>query len=63
LKPAGGFDRLERGDVPVVCKLDRPGGDVIDVVSTVNKLAGGRMTMNVLAAVAQFKRDLLIERT
>lgn len=25
--------------------------------------AGGRMTMNVLAAVAQFERDLLIERT
>jgi putative DNA-invertase from lambdoid prophage Rac len=25
--------------------------------------AAGRMTMNVLAAVAQFERDLLIERT
>jgi putative DNA-invertase from lambdoid prophage Rac len=33
------LDRLERGDVRVVCKLDRLGRDVIDVVSTVNKLA------------------------
>jgi putative DNA-invertase from lambdoid prophage Rac len=76
------LDRLERGDVLVVCKLDRLGRDVVDVVTTVNKLAAigikvhclqlggtdltsaaGRMTMNVLAAVAQFERDLLIERT
>jgi putative DNA-invertase from lambdoid prophage Rac len=76
------LDRVERGDVLVVCKLDRLGRDVIDVVSTVNQLAAigvkvhclqlggtdltsaaGRMTMNVLAAVAQFERDLLIERT
>jgi putative DNA-invertase from lambdoid prophage Rac len=76
------LDRLERGDVLVVCKLDRLGRDVVDVVMTVNKLAAigvkvhclqlggadltsaaGRMTMNVLAAVAQFERDLLIERT
>jgi putative DNA-invertase from lambdoid prophage Rac len=67
--------------VLVVCKLDRLGRDVVDVVTTVNKLAAigvkvhlqlggtdltsaaGRMTMNVLAAVAQFERDLLIERT
>jgi putative DNA-invertase from lambdoid prophage Rac len=76
------LDRLECGDVLVVCKLDRLGRDVVDVVTTVNKLdaigvkvhclqlggtdltsAAGRMTMNVLAAVAQFERDLLIERT
>jgi putative DNA-invertase from lambdoid prophage Rac len=76
------LDRLERGDALVVCKLDRLGRDVVDVVTTVNKLAevgvkvhclqlggtdltsaAGRMTMNVLAAVAQFERDLLIERT
>lgn len=76
------LDRLERGDVLVVCKLDRLGRDVVDVVTTVSKLAAigvkvhclqlggtdltsaaGRMTMNVLAAVAQFERDLLIERT
>src|SRR5262249_49143547 len=76
------LDRLERGDVLVVCKLDRLGRDVVDVVTTVNRLAAigvkvhclqlggtdltsaaGRMTMNVLAAVAQFERDLLIERT
>jgi putative DNA-invertase from lambdoid prophage Rac len=33
------LDRLERADVLVVCKLDRLRRDVIDVVSTVNKLA------------------------
>jgi putative DNA-invertase from lambdoid prophage Rac len=76
------LDRLERGDVLVVCKLDRLGRDVVDVVTTVSRLAeigvkvhclqlggtdltsaAGRMTMNVLAAVAQFERELLIERT
>jgi putative DNA-invertase from lambdoid prophage Rac len=65
-----------------VTKLDRLGGDVIDVVSTLNRLAemgvrvhclqvgdtdltsaAGKMTMDVLVAVAQFERDLLIERT
>jgi putative DNA-invertase from lambdoid prophage Rac len=76
------LDRLERGDVLIVAKIDRLGRDVVDVVSTVNLLAeigvrvhclalggmdltspAGKMTMNVLAAVAQFERDLLIERT
>jgi putative DNA-invertase from lambdoid prophage Rac len=76
------LDKLERGDVLIVTKLDRLGRDVIDVVATVDRLAkmgvrvhclqlggtdlasaAGRMTMNVLAAVAQFERDLLIERT
>jgi putative DNA-invertase from lambdoid prophage Rac len=76
------MDRLERGDVLVVTKLDRLGRNSIDVQQTVAKLAGmgvrvhclalggvdltspaGKMTMGVIAAVAQFERDLLIERT
>lgn len=76
------LDRMERGDVLVVSKLDRLGRNVVDVVTTIEKLASlgvkvhclqlggadltsaaGRLTMNVLAAVAQFERDLLIERT
>ncbi|CDZ43216.1 Putative transposon resolvase [Neorhizobium galegae bv. officinalis] len=76
------LDRLERGDVLVVTKLDRLGRDAIDVSSTVQRLAeagvrvhclalggldltsaAGAMTMHVLNAVAQFERDLLIERT
>jgi putative DNA-invertase from lambdoid prophage Rac len=76
------LDRLERGDVLVVSKLDRLGRNVVDVVQTVDKLAAvgvrvhclqlggadltspsGRLTMNVLSAVAQFERELLIERT
>src|ERR671921_643468 len=41
------LDRLETGDVLVVTKLDRLGRNVMDVGST----------------VAEFERDLLVERT
>ena len=66
----------------VVTKLDRLGCNVMDVGSTVTRLAElgvrvhclalggvdlasstGKLTMNVLNAVAEFERDLLIERT
>src|SRR3954454_1732771 len=76
------LDRLEPGDVLVVTKLDRLGHNVMDVGSTVAKLAEfgvrvhclalggvdltsstGKLTMNVVNAVAEFERDLLIERT
>ena len=76
------LDRMERGDVLVVTRLDRLGRDAIDVSATVGKLAdmgvrvhclalggvdltssAGRMTMGVINAVAQFERDLLVERT
>lgn len=76
------LDKMEKGDVLIVTKLDRLGRDAIDVSSTVTKLekigirvhclalggvdltsSAGKMTMNVINAVAQFERDLLIERT
>ena len=76
------LDKMERGDVLIVTKLDRLGRDAIDVASTVAKLEelgirvhclvlGGvdltssarKLTMGVINAVAQFERDLLIERT
>jgi len=76
------LDKMERGDVLVVTKLDRLGRDAIDVSTTVAKLekmgirvhclalggvdltsSAGRMTMGVINVVAQFERDLLIERT
>ena len=76
------LDRLEPGDVLVVTKLNRLGRNVMDVGSTVAKLAElgvrvhclalggvdlssstGKLTMNVINAVAEFERDLLIERT
>src|SRR3954468_18171022 len=76
------LDRLETGDVLVVTKLDRLGRNVMDVGSTVAKLAElgvrvhclalggvdltsstGKLTMNVINAVAEFERDLLMERT
>jgi putative DNA-invertase from lambdoid prophage Rac len=75
------LDRLEPGDVLVVTKLDRLGRNVMDVGTTVAKLAElgvrvhclalggvdltsstGKLTMNVLNAVAEFERDLLLER-
>jgi putative DNA-invertase from lambdoid prophage Rac len=76
------MDKFEYDDVLIVTKLDRLGRNAIDVVGTVELLAGlgvrvhclalggmdltspaGRMTMGVINAVAQFERDLLIERT
>lgn len=76
------LDRLERGDVLVVTKLDRLGRNAIDLRATVEKLEAsgvrvhclalggmdltspaGKMTMQVIAAVAEFERDLLVERT
>lgn len=76
------IDKIEKGDVLVVTKLDRLGRDTIDVSMTVEALektgvrvhclalggvdltsSAGRMTMNIINTVAQFERDLLIERT
>ncbi|MBC6445221.1 MAG: recombinase family protein [Alphaproteobacteria bacterium GM202ARS2] len=76
------IDRMEKGDVLVVTKLDRLGRDAVDVSTTVAKLekigirvhclalggvdltsSAGTMAMNVINAIAQFERDLLIERT
>lgn len=76
------IEKLEKGDVLVVTKLDRLGRNAMDVRATVEKLEAhgvrvhclalggvdltspaGKMTMQVLAAVAEFERDLLIERT
>lgn len=75
-------ERMERGDVLVVSKLDRLGRNAMDTRSTIEALAeagvkvhclalggvdltspAGKMTMQVLAAVAELERDLLIERT
>lgn len=76
------LDKMERGDVLIVTKLDRLGRDAIDVSTTVARLenigirvhclalggvgltsSAGKLTMGVINAVAQFERDLLIERT
>lgn len=76
------LDRLEKGDVLIVTKLDRLGRNAIDVRKTVDDLASigvkvhclalggvdltspaGKMTMQVISAVAEFERDLIVERT
>ena len=76
------LDKMERGDLLIVTKLDRLGRDAIDVSTSVARLekigirvhclalggvdltsSAGKLTMGVINAVAQFERDLLIERT
>lgn len=73
------LERMEFGDVLLVSKLGRLGRNAMDVRSMVERLsangirvhclalgltsAAGKMTMQVLSAVAEFERDLLIERT
>ena len=76
------LDKMKKGDVLIVTKLDRLGRDAIDVSTTVTRLetmgirvhclalggvdltsSAGKMTMGVINVVAQFERDLLIERT
>ncbi|MDK2375040.1 recombinase family protein [Serratia fonticola] len=75
-------DRMERGDVLIVTKLDRLGRNAMDIRKTVEQLqtagirvhclalggvdlgsSAGKMTMQVISAVAEFERDLLRERT
>ena len=76
------IDKMEKGDVLVVTKLDRLGRDAVDVSTTVVNLenldikvhclalggvdltsSAGKLTMGVINTVAQFERDLLVERT
>lgn len=76
------LDKMEKGDILVVTKLDRLGRDALDVSTTVAQLenvgikvyclalggadltsSAGKMTMGIINTVAQFERDLLIERT
>ncbi len=76
------LNKLDKGDVLVVTKLDRLGRNAMDVRATVEGLAAdnvrvhclalggmdltspaGKMTMGVINAMAEFERDLLIERT
>jgi putative DNA-invertase from lambdoid prophage Rac len=76
------LEKMEKGDVLVVTKLDRLGRDAVDVSTTVSRLekigikvhclalggvdltsSAGKLTMGVINTVAQFERDLLIERT
>ena len=75
------YDRMSQGDTLIVARLDRLGRDVIDLVTTVEKLtkrginivvlglgvldqsAQSRLTLNVLAAISQFERQIISERT
>ena len=76
------LNKLEASDVLVVTKLDRLGRNVMDVLTSVQRLASmrvrvhclalggidltssaGKMAMGMLAVIAEFERDLLVDRT
>jgi len=76
------LNKLEASDVLVVTKLDRLGRNVMDVLTSVQRLASmkvrvhclalggidltssaGKMTMGLIAVIAEFERDLLVDRT
>jgi putative DNA-invertase from lambdoid prophage Rac len=76
------LNKMEKGDVFVVNKLDRLGRNAMDVRATIEHLgnmgvqvyclalgrddlagSAGKTAMQVLNAVAEFERDLLIDRT
>ncbi len=70
----------EPGDVIVVCRVDRLGRSLIDVLNTVNLLrergvlvrsisdgidpgtTNGRLMLNMLATLAEYERELIVER-
>jgi len=76
------LNKLEAADVLIVTKLDRLGRNVMDVLTSVRRLASmqvrvhclalggmdltssaGKMTMGLIAVIAEFERDLLVDRT
>jgi len=75
------LNKVRKGDVIVVWKLDRLGRSLKHLVDLVNMLMGkgvglkslqdpidttnaqGRLVFNIFASLAEFERDLIIERT
>ena len=75
------LDRLEKGDVLVVVRLDRIGRSIRNLIDVVTMLgergvdivildqgidtttAAGKFMFHIMASVAEFERDLIIERT
>jgi putative DNA-invertase from lambdoid prophage Rac len=57
------LQKLEEGDILVVTKLDRLGRNAMALGGADLTSPAGAVVMRVLAAMAQFERDLLIERT
>lgn len=75
------LDRIRKGDVIIIWKLDRLGRSLKDFISITNELirkgvnlkslndpidttsSQGRLIFNIFASLAEFERDLIIERT
>jgi len=64
---AEAFAYLRRGDALVVWKLDRLGRSMAHLISLTKGVdtttAGGALVFHIFGALAQFKRDLIRERT
>ena len=69
-----GMKALRKGDALVTWKLDRLGRDLRHLVNLVHDLAGqganldtttanGRLVFGIFAALAEFERELIVERT
>ena len=79
--PPAGLNKLKKGDVLVVWKLDRLGrslGHLIEMVSCLKEQGvgfasvsesidtttpGGKLFFHMMGALAEFERDLIVERT
>ncbi|MEZ8929744.1 MULTISPECIES: recombinase family protein [Vibrio] len=75
------LDTLRQGDIIVVCKLDRLGRSLKDLITLLDifKTIGvqfkslsenidtttstGKLVFNIIGAIAEFERDIIIERT
>lgn len=54
---------LREGDTLVVWKLDRLGRNLRHLVNTVHDLTAGKLVFGIFAALAEFERELITERT
>jgi DNA invertase Pin-like site-specific DNA recombinase len=56
------LDYAREGDVLVVSKLDRLARSIRDLCGLDTATANGRLMLNVLGSVAQFEREVMLER-
>jgi len=57
------MDYARTGDIIVVWRLDRLGRSLRHLVDTVSGTSTGRLVFHLFAALAEFERDLIVDRT